>query len=156
MLAYSGKGALAIEKMDLSDLVQEMTHLLEISHTKKAEVKYSLKENLLAIEGDSYLLRQVVMNLITNASEALGDEGGTITVETGVTEATHQYLTTTYARDVLPGGALRIPGSCGYRLRHGRRGATPDVRALLHHQVHRTRARDGRDVGNCPRPQRGY
>ncbi len=104
MLAYSGKGALAIEKMDLSGLVQEMAHLLEVSHTKKAIVKYRFEENLPAIEGDASQLRQVVMNLITNASEAEGDEGGIITVTTAVTEATQEYLAATYAHDELPRG----------------------------------------------------
>ena len=104
MLAYSGKGALAIEKMDLSGLVQEMAHLLEVSHTKKAIVKYRFEENLPAVEGDASQLRQVVMNLITNASEAVGEEGGIITVETGATEATKEYLATTYTHDELPRG----------------------------------------------------
>lgn len=104
MLAYSGKGALAIDEMDLSELVREMASLLKISHTKKTMVKYRLEENLSAIEGDASQLRQVVMNLITNASEAVGDESGIITVETGVIEATPEFLATTYAHDELPGG----------------------------------------------------
>jgi PAS domain S-box-containing protein len=104
MLAYSGKGALAVENIDLSDLVHEMAHLLEVSHTKRALVKYDFKEHLPLIEGDPSQLRQIVMNLITNASEAIGDEGGIITVETGAIEATQEYLATTYANDELPGG----------------------------------------------------
>ncbi len=104
MLAYSGKGALAISKMDLSELVREMAGLLEVSHPKKTIVKYRFDENLSAIEGDASQLRQVVMNLITNASEAVGEEGGIITLKTGVMEATQEYLATTYANDELPGG----------------------------------------------------
>ncbi|MFT5241345.1 MAG: PAS domain S-box-containing protein [Kiritimatiellia bacterium] len=104
MLAYSGKGALAIEEMDLSELVQEMAHLLEVSHTKKAIVKYRFEEDLPAIAGDASQLRQVVMNLITNASEAVGDEGGVITVTTAVAAATQGYLASTYVNEELPGG----------------------------------------------------
>jgi two-component system cell cycle sensor histidine kinase/response regulator CckA len=104
MLAYSGKGALAIKEMDLSGLVQEMAHLLKVSHTKKAIVKYCFEEDLPAIAGDASQLHQVVMNLITNASEAVGDEGGVITVTTAVTAATQGYLASTYANDELPGG----------------------------------------------------
>ena len=44
------------------------------------------------------------MNLITNASEAIGDKEGSILIKTGVTEATQEYLATTYANDDLPGG----------------------------------------------------
>ena len=104
MLAYSGKGALTIEKIDLSGLVREMAHLLEISHTSKAIVRYHFDENLPAVRGDASQLRQVVMNLITNASEALGEDGGLITVTTDVTQATAEDLAATYANDELPDG----------------------------------------------------
>jgi two-component system, cell cycle sensor histidine kinase and response regulator CckA len=104
MLAYSGKGALAIVKMDLSHLIGEMAHLLEVSHTKKAIVKYRFDENLPAVSGDPSQLRQVVMNLITNASEAVGDEGGIITVTTGVADASQEYLAATYVNGELSAG----------------------------------------------------
>jgi PAS domain S-box-containing protein len=104
MLAYSGKGALVVENTDLSGLVQEMAHLLEVSHTKKSIVKCRFEENLPAMAGDASQLRQVVMNLITNASEAFGEECGFITITTAVTEATEEYLASTYANDKLPGG----------------------------------------------------
>ncbi len=84
MLAYSGKQNLVIEKLDLTSLVREMAQLLEVSHSKKAIVKYAFDENLPAIDCDPSQVRQVVMNLITNASEAIGDESGSISIETGV------------------------------------------------------------------------
>jgi two-component system, cell cycle sensor histidine kinase and response regulator CckA len=104
MLSYSGKATLAIEKIDLSGVVQEMAHLLGVSHSKKAIVKYHFGKNLPAIEADPSQLRQVVMNLITNASEAVGDESGFITVTTGVNDSTPAYLAATYVHDALPGG----------------------------------------------------
>jgi two-component system, cell cycle sensor histidine kinase and response regulator CckA len=87
MLAYSGKGALAIENLDLSALVGEMTHLLEVSHAKKAVLKYEFEAGLPAVAGDPSQLRQIAMNLITNASDALADEAGIISVKTGVMES---------------------------------------------------------------------
>ncbi len=104
MLAYSGKGALVIKKMDLSELVQEMAPLLEVSYAKNTTVKYRFGGNLAAIEGDASQLRQVVMNLITNASEGFGKRGGFVPVKTGITEAGQEDLSTTYATDELPGG----------------------------------------------------
>ena len=73
MLAYSGKGRFVVERHDLSELVREMAHLLEVSVSKRATVEYRFASDLPAVEADATQMRQVVMNLITNASEAIGD-----------------------------------------------------------------------------------
>lgn len=83
MLAYSGKGQFLVESMDLSSVVHEMAHLLSVSISKKAAIKYQLGEHLPKIQADATQIRQIIMNLITNASEALGDATGTITISTG-------------------------------------------------------------------------
>jgi len=83
MLAYSGKGQLVMRLINLTKLVEEMEHLLRTVISKKATLRYSLTEELPAVEGDPGQLRQVVMNLITNASDALGERGGTIAISTG-------------------------------------------------------------------------
>jgi CheY-like chemotaxis protein len=93
MLAYSGSGALVVEKLDLSVLVQDMSHLLEISHSKNALVTCEFEERMPAVAGDASQLRQVVMNLITNASEALGGSGS-ILVQTGCVAACGPELST--------------------------------------------------------------
>jgi len=82
MLAYSGKGRFVVEPLDLSDLVEEMAHLLEASISKKALLRRELGRALPAVEADGTQLRQLVMNLITNASDALGARGGTIALRT--------------------------------------------------------------------------
>ncbi|MBD3867511.1 MAG: response regulator [Acidobacteria bacterium] len=82
MLAYSGKGKFVIRAFDLSAMVQEMTSLLESSISKKAKMELILTPNLPRLEGDVTQTRQVILNLITNASEAIGDETGTITIRT--------------------------------------------------------------------------
>ena len=76
MLAYSGKGRFVIELLDLNDVIREMTHLLEVSISKRAILKYDLAGSLPRIEADATQVRQVIMNLITNASEALDDQSG--------------------------------------------------------------------------------
>lgn len=85
MLAYSGKGRFVIQAINLNEMVREMTHLLSISISKKALIRYDLCEEIQSVMGDVTQLRQVVMNLITNASEAIGDNTGVITLRTGVT-----------------------------------------------------------------------
>lgn len=84
MLAYSGKGSFIVEPIDLNILVDEMAHLLKVSISKNVTFKFSFAENLPTIEADTAQIRQVVMNLITNASEAIGENIGSITIKTGV------------------------------------------------------------------------
>lgn len=84
MLAYSGKGSFVVEPMDLNRLVTELTHLLVVSISKKVKLEYDLTAGLPPIEADVAQIQQVVMNLVTNASEAFGDFGGVITLSTGL------------------------------------------------------------------------
>jgi PAS domain S-box-containing protein len=86
MLAYSGKGRFVVQPLDLSHLVQEITHLLSVSISKKVVLRYDLKPGLPAIEADASQVQQVIMNLVTNASEAIGDREGIITLATGTRE----------------------------------------------------------------------
>ncbi|MEW6387061.1 MAG: PAS domain S-box protein [Thermodesulfobacteriota bacterium] len=105
MLAYSGKGKFVVEKLNLSELVKEMAHMLEVSISKKALLRYHFPKNLPVVEADPTQLRQVIMNLITNASEAIGEENGVIRVSTGVVECDRDYLDQSYylAENLVPG-----------------------------------------------------
>ena len=82
MLAYSGKGRFSVKPQDLDSVVNEMVHLLKVTVTKKATLAIQLAGNLPAIEGDAAQIQQVIMNLVTNASDALGDREGVIRVGT--------------------------------------------------------------------------
>jgi signal transduction histidine kinase/CheY-like chemotaxis protein len=82
MLAYSGKGRFLVQKLDLNRLVRDSTHLLQISISKKAVVRFDFSPELAPIEADATQIRQVIMNLVINASEAIGDRNGLITVTT--------------------------------------------------------------------------
>lgn len=87
LLAYAGKGRLQVIDVDLNRLVVEMTQLLTVSISKKALVRYDLAPGLPSIAADPGQMQQLVMNLVTNASEAIGDEfSGLITLRTGVQE----------------------------------------------------------------------
>ncbi len=104
MLAYSGRGRYEPQPLDLSELVAEMAHLLQVSIAKKTTLRYDCSKHLPPIEGDPTQLRQVVMNLITNASESLRGSDGAITIATGSTECDQTYLdTTTYHEEASPG-----------------------------------------------------
>ena len=86
MLAYSGKGQLVVEAVQINDVVQEMANLLLVSKGKAASLVYDFADDLPFIEVDPTQLRQVIMNLITNASDAIGEGPGTIRLTTEMTE----------------------------------------------------------------------
>ncbi len=86
LLAYSGKGAFVVRHLDLSTEVREMATLLRMSISKQATLTWELAPDLPAVSADPTQIRQIVMNLITNASDALGESGGSITLRTGVAD----------------------------------------------------------------------
>lgn len=80
MLVYTGKTTCVFGAIDLCSVVREMTALLDVSIPKKVRIEYELGERLPPIQGDVSQIRQVAMNLITNASEAIGDHPGVIAI----------------------------------------------------------------------------
>ena len=82
MLAYAGKGKFLIEPIDLSHMALQTTRLVNASIPKSVHLKLELGEQLPRVEADSGQMQQVVMNLIINAAEAVGDQSGTVTVRT--------------------------------------------------------------------------
>jgi PAS domain S-box-containing protein len=84
MLAYAGKGRFVVEPIDLNTLIAEMPQLLSASISKNATLQHQLTPKLPIIEGDVTQLRQLIMNLIINASEAIGDQPGTISISTSL------------------------------------------------------------------------
>jgi PAS domain S-box-containing protein len=94
MLAYSGKGRFVVQPISINDVVREMGHLLGVSISKKVVIKYNFFAELPSVMADATQVRQVVMNLITNASEAIGEASGVVTLTTGVMDCDEQYLST--------------------------------------------------------------
>lgn len=83
MLAYAGKASFALEKVDVSSVIDEMAHLLKTSISKKALLEINFDEALPLIQADPSQIRQIIMNLIINASDAIGDNNGFINVSAG-------------------------------------------------------------------------
>jgi PAS domain S-box-containing protein len=92
MLAYAGKGKVAVRRVDLNALLDDMAHLLRTTIPKSIELAEQLHRPLPPIEADPAQLQQLVMNLLTNAAEAVGDKPGTVTVSTGLQECGVDYL----------------------------------------------------------------
>ncbi|MCB2228641.1 MAG: response regulator [Desulfarculaceae bacterium] len=104
LLAYSGRGRFVIKTVNLARLVKELNELLRTVVSKQALMRLDLEEGLPAVEADVTQMRQIIMNLITNASDALDGKPGTITISTGTTEVDESYLAETYVEEELPPG----------------------------------------------------
>lgn len=92
LLAYSGKGSFTIEPISVSETVEEIAGLLKVTMSKNATLVFELEPSLPPVEADVAQLRQLVMNFITNASDALGSDVGTITLATRHVQADRSYL----------------------------------------------------------------
>ncbi len=104
MLAYSGRARVVVESVDISALVRGMTHMVQVSVSKKATLRSALPDGLPLVTADATQIRQIVMNLIINASEALGAEVGDVSVATGVRDCTAEYLAGCFPGGPLPEG----------------------------------------------------
>jgi signal transduction histidine kinase/CheY-like chemotaxis protein len=94
MLAYSGKGLFVVQRLDLNQLVEETTHLLNISISKNCVLRFNFASALPAVNADVTQLRQIIMNLVINASEAIGSRSGVIALSTGVVRVDQDYIAT--------------------------------------------------------------
>lgn len=87
LLAYSGEGRLQVEPLDLNLVVREVIQLLTATLQGRCTLELDLLEPLPSIQGDQSQLGRVVMNLVTNAVEAHGQEGrGSVQVRTRVVD----------------------------------------------------------------------
>ncbi|MDA3901914.1 MAG: PAS domain S-box protein [Desulfuromusa sp.] len=104
MLAYSGKGKFVVEPLNLSQIVEEMEHMLAVSSSKKATIRYDLALNLPSVNADATQLQQIIMNLVINASDAIGDNSGVIAISTGSMDCDRTYLQETWLDENLAEG----------------------------------------------------
>ena len=109
LLAYSGRTSMELATLDLTALLEEMTALLGLSHHKMVLLEVHLARGLPLIQADRVQLQQVVMNLITNASEAIGERPGTVTLRTGLSNLDQRTLEQRMpAQDLEPGAYVTL------------------------------------------------
>jgi two-component system, cell cycle sensor histidine kinase and response regulator CckA len=84
MLAYSGRGRFIVERIDLNRVVEETADLLRLSIAKTSILKFDVANVATPVLVDATQIRQVLMNLVINASEALGERSGVVRLATGL------------------------------------------------------------------------
>ena len=92
MLAYAGKGRFVVEPINLSALVGDTAKLLDLSVARRAHLELRLAQDLPAVLADATQLRQIVMNLVLNAAEAMPQNNGHINVVTGRMQVDQKFL----------------------------------------------------------------
>ncbi len=133
LLAFAGKGQALHAPFNASQLAGEMVNLLKASISKRAVVETELTPEPLMVHGNASQFQQVIMNLITNASESLGERTGTVTIRTS-----RIHIRNGAALEPA-GGRLRQARGNRHRLRDERRGQEQDFRPVLHDEVLRPR-----------------
>ena len=82
MLAYAGRGIAPAEPTDLNQLIRESAALLEVPASRRTRLRFDLADDLPPVQADAPQVRQVLMNLMMNAAEALGDTEGEVIIRT--------------------------------------------------------------------------
>jgi PAS domain S-box-containing protein len=84
LIAYAGGHGAQMENLDLSAIVREMSMLLKASVSRRVTLNLALGEGLPPIRANATQLRQVVVNLVMNAAESLGQGEGVVSISTGM------------------------------------------------------------------------
>ena len=109
LLAYAGKARFEVKPIDLNTIIREMGDLLSVSISKKVALRTDLQPGLPPVAADSAQFQQVVMNLVINASEAIGDASGTVTLRTRSIDYDRAGLSEAFPGQVLePGLYVRM------------------------------------------------
>lgn len=127
MLAYAGKGRFMVHRVEMGSLVENTVPLLRASISKRAQLQFDLTPGLPPVLADPTQMRQIVMNLVLNASEALGEQDGEIVITTRLVRPT--------AED-FGGGASLVPPEFGqdfvfFQVRDTGCGMTPETMAKI-------------------------
>lgn len=104
LLAYSGRGRFVVGPVDLTALVKDTSKLVELSVGPRASLRLDLSPSVPLVEADGNQLRQVLLNLVVNAAEAMGGRHGAITIRTGERELGGDQPTTGHSAADLPAG----------------------------------------------------
>jgi PAS domain S-box-containing protein len=82
MLAYAGKGRFVVEPLNVSSLVRDISILLGSSISRHVSIELNLRQDVPPVEADAAQIQQIVMNLVINGAEAIGDKPGVVRVST--------------------------------------------------------------------------
>jgi CheY-like chemotaxis protein len=117
MLAYAGTGPFFVQPVNLCELVTDMLEMLEASIARTAHLRCDFDANIPPVAVDIAQFQQVILHLVANASDALEERDGAITIRVRAMDCAREYLATTWLKADLPAGryvALEVADTgCG-------------------------------------------
>jgi len=104
LLVYAGKGVFTFKPVSLPEVVSEITQLIQSSVPRKADLRFELAKDVPPVAGDPSQIRQLVMNLIINAAEAIQAETGTVRVAVSARDIDQSYLHDAFGGEEIMSG----------------------------------------------------
>jgi two-component system cell cycle sensor histidine kinase/response regulator CckA len=138
LMIYAGEEGATVELVDISGIVEDMLELLMVSVSKHVTVKTDFAKHLPAVRGSSSQVRQIVMNLITNASDAIGDRDGVIRLSTGRAQISRHQAAL---------GCLAEGDYVALEVADTGRGMTPEVQARVFDPFFTTKVEGSHGLG---------
>jgi two-component system, cell cycle sensor histidine kinase and response regulator CckA len=134
LMSYAGKEEETQELVDVSAVVEDMLELLKVSVPKRVKVETDLGRKLPPVRANPAQIRQIVMNLFYNASEAIGDGAGVIQVTAGQV-------------NVAASGGIAAGDYVQLDVSDTGRGMTPEVQARVFDAFFTTKSGSGHGLG---------
>ena len=103
LLAYAGSGHFVLRPLDLNALIDSQLPLFEQA-ARPATLRVHMLPGIPSVSGDADQLRQALLNVVSNAADAVGEAGGTITLATAVRTLDGPFIAATYGGPTLSPG----------------------------------------------------
>ena len=156
MMIYSGSAFYLPKDVDLNEVAHKNVDPLKSAVPENTVIHLEIDEDLPLIQGDAELIRLAMTNLVINASEAIGDNAGHVTLRTGVMDCDHTYLShSRIEQKPEPGRFVFLEVSdtgCGMDAETQERVFDP----FLLNQILGSGPGPGRSNGDHQRPSRRY
>jgi len=108
LLAYAGEEQLALRTLEVNDLMSGLRNLLRKIVPEHVELELQLNRDLPPVDVDPAQMRQVILNLVQNGCEAIGERAGVVTVRTATVDADRRYLEDAVLDEALPPGRYTL------------------------------------------------
>jgi PAS domain S-box-containing protein len=109
LLAYAGKGRFVVQPVDVSHLAREISELIRTSIPRSVQLEAELTPHLPAVEADATQIQQLIMNLVINGAEAIGDRNGNVRVTTAIQHVDESWIEgSELTGEIVPGEYVAI------------------------------------------------